>query len=68
MSIPQGFEAAIPERQRAIWERCFHRSGAFVEFAREDIEQSIPDRFEHIASTYTDRLAVKDSACELTYA
>ena len=67
MSIPQGFEAAIPERQRAIWERCFHRSGAFVEFAREDIEQSIPDRFEHIASTYTDRLAVKDSVCELTY-
>ena len=34
-----------PEQQ-AIRAKCFHHSGEFVEFPMEDVEQSIPKRFE----------------------
>ncbi len=36
-------------------------------FPKEDIEKSIPDRFEKIVRTYPDRLAVKDKDRSLTY-
>ena len=39
----------------------------FVEFKKEEIEQSIPARFEHIVRTYPDRLAVKAGDRSLTY-
>lgn len=44
------------------------RSGPFVEFKKEEIEQSIPDRFEKQANQYPDRIAVKTKDCTLTYA
>lgn len=47
--------------------RCFHPSGRFVEFKREEIEHSIPERFEKIARKYPDRLAVKTKNHLLTY-
>ncbi|MFQ5852527.1 MAG: amino acid adenylation domain-containing protein [Candidatus Binatia bacterium] len=47
--------------------QCFHPSGTFVEFKKEEIEQSIPDRFEQMVQTYPNRLAVKTKTCALTY-
>lgn len=53
--------------QQAIMEKCFHPSGTFVEFKKEEIEQSIPDRFEQQVAKYPDRLAVKTRSHVLTY-
>jgi len=39
--------ANLPPEQQAIRVKCFHPSGTFVEFRKEEIEQSIPERFEH---------------------
>ncbi|MEE9569908.1 MAG: amino acid adenylation domain-containing protein [Candidatus Binatia bacterium] len=57
----------LPPEQRAIRAKCFHPTGRFVEFKKEEIEQSIPDRFEQIVRTYPDRLAVKTNTHKLTY-
>ncbi len=57
----------IPEQQRAIRDKCFHPTGTFVEFRKEEIEQSIPDRFEQQVRRYPDRLAVKSRTQALTY-
>ena len=53
--------------QQAIWAKCFHPSGAFVEFKRDEVEQSIPDRFEQQVVKYPDRIAVKTRNHTLTY-
>jgi non-ribosomal peptide synthetase component F len=55
-----------PEQQ-TIRDRCFHPSGTFVEFPKEDVETSIPARFEKIVRMYPDRIAVKMSSRVLTY-
>lgn len=47
--------------------KCFHPSGNFVEFRREDVETSIPERFEKIVRMCPDRLAVKMADRALTY-
>jgi len=47
--------------------RCFHPSGAFIKFGAEDIEQSIPARFEKIVRSYPLHLAVKTNDPSLTY-
>jgi len=47
--------------------KCFHPSGNFVEFPREDVETSIPERFEKVVRIYPDRLAVKMADRALTY-
>jgi amino acid adenylation domain-containing protein len=47
--------------------KCFHPSGNFVEFPREDVERSIPERFEKIVRMYPERLAVKMADRALTY-
>jgi len=56
-----------PEEQMAIRAKCFHPSGSFIEFKKEEIEQSIPDRFEQIVRRYPDSMAVKTKHYELTY-
>ena len=38
----------LPPEQEAIRAKCFHPSGTFVEFPIEDVETSIPARFEKI--------------------
>jgi amino acid adenylation domain-containing protein len=38
-----------------------------VEFKKEEVEQSIPDRFEEIAARFSDRIAVKTRNVTLTY-
>ncbi len=42
---------------------CFHPSGKFEEFPKEDVETSIPERFEKIVRMYPDRIA--SSACSI---
>ena len=59
---------ALPPEQQAIRDKCFHPTGTFIEFKKEEIEQSIPDRFEKQVGKYPDRLAVKSKEEELTYA
>ena len=53
--------------QLSILARCFHPSGTFVEFKKEEIEQSIPSRFEHQVRNHPDRLAIKTKSEELTF-
>ena len=57
----------IPPEQQAIRDKCFHPTGTFTEFRKEDIEQSIPDRFEQQVRKYPDRLAVVNGDSHLTY-
>jgi amino acid adenylation domain-containing protein len=47
--------------------RCAGPTNPFLPFAKEEIEQSIPDRFEQQVARYPDRIAVRTSACTLTY-
>jgi len=57
----------IPPKQQAIRDQCFHPTGTFIVFREEEIEQSIPDRFEQQVRKYPDRLAVVDGNSSLTY-
>jgi amino acid adenylation domain-containing protein len=57
----------LPPEQEAMLAKCFHPSGNFVEFLKEDIETSIPKRFEEIVRTRPDRLAIKTPMEALTY-
>lgn len=61
----QGF--SLPPAQQAIRDKCFHPTGTFVEFPIEDVETSIPERFEKIVELYPDRFAVKTTEHQLTY-
>ena len=54
-------------QQAAIQAKCVNPNGSFVAFAQDAIDQFIPDRFEHQASLYPDRLAVEDENEKLTY-
>ena len=58
----------IPPEQQAIRERCFHPCGTFVAFPREDVETSVPLRFERIVHLHPDHIAVEMSNESLTYA
>ena len=57
----------LPLEQQTIWAKCFHPSGRFVEFPKEDVELPIPARFEKIAARYGHRTAVKVGDQTLTY-
>ncbi len=47
--------------------KCLHSRGIFVEFQKEKIEQSIPDRFEQRGRMYPEWLAVKTRNHTLSY-
>src|SRR5215471_17710165 len=57
----------IPARQQAVKANCFHPTGKFVEFTKDEVEQSITERFEKIVRLYPQRLALKLSDHALTY-
>jgi amino acid adenylation domain-containing protein len=57
----------LPPEQEAIRARCFHPTGTFVQFGKEEIDQSIAQRFEKIARIFPDRVAVKTTSREITY-
>src|SRR5215210_5398418 len=48
--------------------RRVHPTNAFIRFAKEETERSIPQRFEQQVSRYPDRLAVKTRNHQLSYA
>jgi amino acid adenylation domain-containing protein len=47
--------------------KCFHPNGRFIEFPEEEIEQSIPERFEKIARQFPDRTALESRRHRFTY-
>lgn len=51
-----------------IRSKCFHPTGTFVEFPKEDTEKSIPERFEKIVRMYPNRIGVKARTQQMTYA
>ena len=57
----------LPPDQQAVRAKCFHPTGTFVEFEREEINQSIPSRFEQIVAKYPDRIAVRGKTVTFTY-
>src|SRR3990172_3600280 len=67
MSDLSGVAQGLPPEQRAVQAKCFHPSGSFIEFRKEDVEQSIPARFEQQVRRYPDRLAIKTPCHILTY-
>ena len=67
MSTPANTNFPLPPEQQAIRDKCFHPSGRFVEFPIEDVEASIPKRFEKIVRTHPNRIAVKSKNHVLTY-
>jgi amino acid adenylation domain-containing protein len=67
MNDPFKRNVNLPPEQEAIRAKCFHPTGKFVEFPQEEIEQSIPERFEKIVRAYPDRIAVKSKGGALTY-
>src|SRR6266496_2461808 len=58
----------LPPEQEAIRAKCFHPSGKFEEFSKEDVETSIPARFEKIVARYPDNPAVVTASQSLSYA
>lgn len=58
----------LPPEQQAIRDKCFHPSGAFVEFPIEDVETSVCARFEEIVARYPDNWAIVSDAETVTYA
>ena len=57
----------LPPEQEAIRAKCFHPTGTFVEFKREEVEQSIPERFEKMVRLHPQRLALESRDYGLTY-
>jgi amino acid adenylation domain-containing protein len=57
----------LPEEQQRIIDKCYHPDGGFEEFKKDEVEQSIPARFEKIVAKYPDRLAVRTETQALTY-
>ncbi len=57
----------LPLEQAAIRAKCFHPSGTFVEFPAEDVETSIPARFEKIVRRYPDHIAIETDHERISY-
>jgi amino acid adenylation domain-containing protein len=63
----RGRETGLPPEQERIRARCVHPTGTFVPFPRDALECSISDRFEAVAQTQPDRVAVKTHHQTLSY-
>src|SRR5215510_10650639 len=57
----------FPESQQTVQDRCIHPTGIFVEFKHEEIEQSIPKRFEQQVCKHPDRLSIESGSQQLSY-
>lgn len=68
MSESLEFDAKLPPDQQAIRAKCFHPADSFVEFKKEELEQSIPKRFERIAARHANRIAIQSERCSMSYA
>src|SRR5262245_61719201 len=67
MSSPANTNFPLPPEQEAIRAKCLHPDGGFIEFTKEETEQSIAGRFEKIERKFPDRLAVKAGDRSLSY-
>ena len=67
MSELSAYPTKLPPEQETIRAKCFHPSGTFVKFPEEEIEQSIPDRFEKMVAQFPDRVAVKTGNIAWSY-
>ena len=67
MDYPERHKSELPPEQQATRDKCFHPSGTFVEFPKEDVETSIPARFEKIVQMYPERIAVETDDESVTY-
>lgn len=56
-----------PSRVRSAFLDPVASAGHFVSFSREDVEQSIPARFEQQVRRYPERVAIADDESTLTY-
>jgi amino acid adenylation domain-containing protein len=68
MSNPFKYTVDLPPEQQAIRDKCFHPSGTFVEFPIEDVQTSIPARFEKIVQRYPEYTAIKIGERVVNYA
>jgi amino acid adenylation domain-containing protein len=57
----------LPQEQEAIPAPCYHPTGEFVEFKKEEVEQSIPGCFEEHVRRYPDRIAFNTKRSTLTW-
>jgi amino acid adenylation domain-containing protein len=53
--------------EQAISARRISPTNLFVEFTKEEVEQSVPDRFKQMVARYPHRIAVKTRSAALTY-
>jgi amino acid adenylation domain-containing protein len=57
----------FPASQQAVKDKCIHPTGIFFEFKKEEIEQSIPERFEQQVCKYPHRPAIETAGQQLSY-
>lgn len=57
----------LPPEQAARQAGCFHQSETSVAFAKEDVENSIPARYEKIVRMFPNNTAIKTGARLVTY-
>src|SRR5215471_9460027 len=67
MSNPTVNQTQLPTEQEAVRAKFPRSSGRSVEFPIEDVETSIPERFEKIVRLYPDQIAVKIGSHTVTY-
>jgi amino acid adenylation domain-containing protein len=59
--------ANVPPEQQKIRAKCFHSSGHFEEFKEQEVDQSIPQRFEKIVRMYPNHIALKTAKESVRY-
>jgi hypothetical protein len=57
----------LPPEQEARQAGCFHQSETSVAFAKEDVENSIPARYEKIVRMFPNNTAIKTGPRLITY-
>ena len=60
-------EVDVSAQQELIRAKAVHPSGSFIEFKKEEIEQSMSDRFEKQVRLYPNRTAVRALGQHVTY-
>ena len=68
MTDAETWLANLPLGQRAVWRQVATSATDYHEFTRDQVEQSVPARFERLARVQPERPAVSDANIELTYA
>ena len=67
MSIFLSDATTLPAEQQAIWDKCFHPTGEYIDLEKEQLESCVPDHFEEQVRRYPNRLAVKSRSHQLSY-